>query len=62
MKIAKRPAAAAAGGPQNGNGHPPEEVIRQRAYELYEERGCINGLDIEDWLAAEAELQQSMPV
>jgi hypothetical protein len=33
-----------------------EEQIRRRAYELYEQRGWENGHDIEDWLAAEAEL------
>ena len=30
--------------------------IRQRAYELYEERGRRDGFDEEDWLRAEAEL------
>ncbi len=34
-----------------------EETIRQRAYELYEQRGRVNGHAVEDWLAAEAELQ-----
>jgi hypothetical protein len=33
-----------------------EEQIRYRAYELYEERGREGGHDIEDWLAAEAEI------
>jgi hypothetical protein len=36
--------------------------IATRAYDLYEHRGCADGLDVEDWLAAEAELQQSPPV
>ena len=39
-------------------GYVSEEVIRERAYEIYEERGCAGGLEVEDWLAAEAELAQ----
>lgn len=34
----------------------PEEMIRQRAFELYERRGRENGHDLEDWLRAETEL------
>jgi len=33
-----------------------DEEIRRRAYELYENRGCENGHDIDDWLRAEAEV------
>jgi len=33
-----------------------EEEIRRRAYELYEERGCEDGHDLDDWLRAEAEI------
>jgi Protein of unknown function (DUF2934) len=33
-----------------------EERIRIRAYELYEQRGYISGRDLDDWLAAEAEV------
>jgi hypothetical protein len=33
-----------------------EEQIRQRAYQLYEQRGCQNGNDMEDWLTAEEEV------
>ena len=33
-----------------------EEIIRRRAYELFELRGCQHGHDVEDWLAAEAEV------
>jgi hypothetical protein len=32
-----------------------EETIRARAYELYEQRGRIDGHDLQDWLQAEAE-------
>lgn len=35
----------------------PEEAIRKRAYELYEQGGRVDGHALEDWLAAEGELQ-----
>ena len=34
-----------------------EERIRQRAYELYEERGRHHGFEQEDWARAEAEIR-----
>ena len=34
-----------------------EERIRIRAYELYMERGCVSGNEIEDWLQAEQTLR-----
>jgi hypothetical protein len=34
-----------------------ESKIRQRAYELYEERGRATGFDQEDWLRAEIEVR-----
>ncbi|HXZ41093.1 MAG TPA: DUF2934 domain-containing protein [Terriglobales bacterium] len=33
-----------------------EVQIRQRAYELYEERGCAPGQETEDWFRAEREV------
>lgn len=33
-----------------------EEQIRRRAYDLYEQRGRVDGHDMDDWLQAEAEL------
>ena len=33
-----------------------EEKIRLRAYELYEERGRVDGFALDDWLQAEAEI------
>jgi hypothetical protein len=33
-----------------------EHIIRRRAYELYEKRGCEDGHAEEDWLRAEAEV------
>jgi len=35
-----------------------EDQIRERAYELYEERGREHGHDLEDWLCAEQEITQ----
>lgn len=34
-----------------------ETQIRQRAYQLYEERGCTPGQQDEDWLRAEQEIR-----
>lgn len=37
----------------------PEELIRQRAYEIWQRRGCPMGQDgTQDWHAARFELQQ----
>ncbi|MGA3209742.1 MAG: DUF2934 domain-containing protein [Terriglobales bacterium] len=33
-----------------------QQVIRERAYELYLQRGGQHGCDTEDWLRAEAEV------
>jgi len=33
-----------------------EESIRRRAYELYEQRGTIEGFALDDWLQAEREI------
>jgi hypothetical protein len=35
---------------------PTDEQIRERAYEIYLQRGCAPGQDVDDWLAAEQEL------
>ena len=35
---------------------PTREQIEVRAYELYVERGCEAGHDVEDWLEAERQL------
>jgi hypothetical protein len=37
---------------------PSQEEIRQRAYEIYVERGGADGRDLADWLQAEAELSE----
>ena len=52
---AKKPAA---NGNKTSNGAPDlNELIRQRAYELYLERGSEDGHAAEDWLRAEAEVR-----
>ncbi len=43
----------------NTNTAPPTvEQIRQRAYEIYLERGSQPGKDVEHWLQAEAEFNE----
>jgi Protein of unknown function (DUF2934) len=37
---------------------PSAEEIRQRAFEIYTERGGIHGCDLDDWSQAERELQE----
>jgi Protein of unknown function (DUF2934) len=50
------------GNSQNGssrNGYSPtdlESAIRLRAYELYAQRGYVEGFEEEDWLTAEREV------
>jgi DNA-binding NarL/FixJ family response regulator len=43
--------------PRNQTKEPKREQIQKRAYELFMERGCEQGRDVEDWLAAEQELR-----
>ncbi len=38
---------------------PTFEEIRARAYEVYVQRGRIDGFDLEDWLQAEKELREN---
>ena len=38
---------------------PIEERIRQRAYELYVQRGNESGSELDDWLQAEEEVQRA---
>lgn len=35
---------------------PREDALRRLAYSYYEERGRVDGHDLDDWLRAEAEL------
>lgn len=40
-----------------GEGDPPEEAIRKRAYEVFLGRGGAPGHEVDDWLQAERELR-----
>ena len=40
---------------------PTEEQIRDRAYQLYVERGHHHGHDLDDWFEALQDLQSSAP-
>ena len=39
-----------------------ETQIRNRAYQIYEDRGLIEGHELEDWLQAEAEIMSRMVI
>ncbi len=45
----------------NGNGHAVavdlEGEIRVRAYEIFRDRGCSPGSEVEDWILAEKEVK-----
>jgi hypothetical protein len=62
-KMRKRvedPEVSSLGGPENAGdttvSAPDRDRVAQRAYELYLARGGVDGLDMDDWLAAEREL------
>jgi len=38
-----------------------EEILRMRAYQLFEQRGHEHGHDVDDWLQAEAEITGKKP-
>ena len=38
------------------------DLITQRAFELYQERGCVDGHDRQDWLQAASEILLAIPV
>jgi DUF2934 family protein len=56
MKTFKKPGAGGST-PEPATPSATEEAIRERAYERYEQRRRLDGQAVEDWLAAEAELQ-----
>ena len=39
---------------------PTVNDIAKRAFELFCERGCLNGYDLDDWLRAERELYEKV--
>lgn len=49
---AKQPKAAKPAAAKPAEGH--EEAVRRMAYLLYEQRGCVDGYEVDDWLRAEA--------
>ena len=55
--IAEKPVAQLAPAAGSAPNAELEEQVRQRAYQLYEQRGCEHGHDVEDWLMAERELR-----
>jgi hypothetical protein len=42
--------------PTNGTPVDLHAEISRRAYELYQERGCVPGFEQEDWIVAEREI------
>jgi len=42
--------------PKPAHSHDIEERIRQRSFELYEQRGRVDGYALDDWLQAEREI------
>ena len=46
----------------NQTASPDEEAIAKRAYELYLQRGSVSGHELDDWLAAEAELSSAAAI
>jgi hypothetical protein len=53
------------GAPQNSGDTTAATLDRDRvaarAYEIYQERGGTDGMDLDDWLQAERELMQRRP-
>ncbi|MCI0700469.1 MAG: DUF2934 domain-containing protein [Planctomycetia bacterium] len=54
-----RPATVSAGSPTRSTGAPIEEMIRLRAYLLWEQAGQPDSDGVEFWLRAERELTRS---
>jgi Protein of unknown function (DUF2934) len=55
------PKKTAAGVAQVFDAPGSENKIRERAYQLYEGRGCAPGKDKQDWLQAEDEMLKLRP-
>jgi hypothetical protein len=45
----------------SANHRPSHEEIRLRAYDIYLDRGGIPGIEVDDWLQAERELEGATP-
>lgn len=37
-----------------------ESLVRQAAYALYEQQGCVDGHELEHWIAAEAIVDETL--
>ena len=48
--------------PEQGSLELTENIVRERAYQFYEERGYEHGHDLEDWFRAEAEIFGKKPM
>ena len=38
------------------------QLVQQKAYEIYEKRGCQSGNDLEDWLTAERLVKEDLGI
>jgi len=38
------------------------QLVQKKAYDLYEERGCQSGNDLEDWLNAERLVKEDLGI
>ena len=54
-----KPTSKKAGQPATGGGNGRDETIRLTAYSFYEARGRVDGHDLEDWLQAQAQVNQA---
>ena len=57
-RVQQSPGDAVAAQKQRSAEEPTEQDIRDRAYQMYLERGAHHGQDFDDWLRAEDELKQ----
>lgn len=55
LKGASQPGEA---GQERSKDAPTPQQIRERAFEIHIERGGIHGMDLDDWMQAERELQE----
>lgn len=55
VKGAPQPGEA---GQKRSKNAPTQQQIRERAFEIHIERGGIHGMDLDDWMQAERELQE----
>ena len=38
------------------------QLVKKKAYEIYEKRGCTSGNDLEDWLNAERLVKEDLGI